>query len=482
LFKKKSTGINFDKYNDIKVNASGNNVPAPIAAFAEGKFHEVLASNIELAGYQKPTPIQKYAIPISLKQRDLMACAQTGSGKTAAFLFPVLSLLLTTDAPVLPRGRKAYPSALIMTPTRELALQIYEEAQKFTYRTQLKAVSVYGGTNIGDQIRQIQRGCELVIATPGRLKDLLERNVISLSLIQFLILDEADQMLDMGFEREIRGIVEDYDMPSKRQTSMFSATFPQSIQRLAADFLENHVFLAVGRVGASSGNITQSVVHTPESKDKDSALMDVLSKCDGLTIVFVETKRKANWLENWLCDQNINAVSIHGDRTQQEREAALYAFKSKRAPVLVATSVAARGLDIPNVTTVVNYDLPSKFDDYIHRIGRTGRAGHKGNAIAFVNKHSRNLDQVLDTMKQADQKIEAWFTKLVRSSRSQRIRRSNRNGPIRDFRRGRASEAPSETFVQTTGLWNQGPPSVDSTVSTTPADEEDDESGCDDAW
>jgi len=473
LFKKKTTGINFDKYNDIKVDVSGENVPEPLKQFSDGKFHEVLASNIELAGYANPTPVQKYAVPITLSGRDLMSCAQTGSGKTAAFLFPVLSLLLTTDAKSAPKGggyrRKAFPSALIMTPTRELALQIHDEASKFTYRTGLASVAVYGGQRIGDQIREIQRGCNLVIATPGRLADMLEREILSLSMIKFLIFDEADQMLDMGFERDIRKIVEEYDMPRERQTSMFSATFPRSIQMLAGDFLNDYIFLAVGRVGSATENITQKVVYTKDVGDKDDALMRTLSTCEGLTIIFVETKRKADFLEGWLIDQRINAVSIHGDRSQYEREEALQIFRDGKAPVLVATSVAARGLDIPNVTMVINYDLPSKFEDYVHRIGRTGRAGNTGNAVAFVNEQSRNLDQLLQTMKDSNQTVEDWFLKMVRASGGSRY--NNRRGgggrqPQRDFRNNNSGNQrdvrSNDRFGQRNNYgsqsYNQGPP------------------------
>lgn len=444
LFSKKTTGIDFKKYDDIRVDVSGQNVVPPIQEFAEGKFHEVLVSNIDLAGYANPTPIQKHGIPTALASRDLMACAQTGSGKTAAFLFPVLSLLLTSERVEAPQRQRGYrrevrPAALILTPTRELALQIYDESRKFTYRTGLKAVAVYGGQPIGNQIRECQRGCDLVIATPGRLMDMLERRVLSLEAIQFLILDEADQMLDMGFERDVRTIVLDHGIPPERQTSMFSATFPVNIQRLAADFLTDHIFLAIGVVGSVGQNITQQVVYAGNKREKDDKLMQVLSEAEGRTIVFVETKRAADSIEVWLLDQQINAISIHGDRTQYEREDALAAFRAGRCMVLVATSVAARGLDIKDVMLVINYDMPSKFEDYVHRIGRTGRAGHRGTACAFVNEDSRNLLELLDLLKESEQEIEPWFEKLARQSGfgggRRRGGRGGRNNPQRDFRR-----------------------------------------------
>lgn len=265
---------------------------------------------------------------------------------------------------------------------------------------------------------------------------MLERRVISLAAIQFLILDEADQMLDMGFERDIRTIVLDRDMPQERQTSMFSATFPVRIQRLAADFLDDHIFLAIGQVGSVGQNITQKVVYAEGKRDKDEQLLRVLSRSEGRTIVFVETKRSADAIENWLRDQRINALSIHGDRSQWEREEALSNFRAGRCMVLVATSVAARGLDIKDVVLVVNYDMPSKFEDYVHRIGRTGRAGHRGTAIAFVGESSRNLSELHDLLRESKQEVEPWFAKLARSSGSGwggRGRRNNR--PQRDFRR-----------------------------------------------
>jgi len=419
-------GIDFKRYNDIPVDVSGENTPDPIGHFAEGKFHEVLASNIQLAGYSVPTPVQKHAVPISLAGRDLMGCAQTGSGKTAAFLLPMINLLMTTELPPLPDSRhrgRVFPSGLILAPTRELATQIYSEANKFTYRTGLRAVVVYGGQSIVLQFKELERGVDIIVATPGRLVDMLERSRVSLEAIQFLIFDEADRMLDMGFEPQIRQILEKYDMtpntPSgqsahRRQTSMFSATFPKEIQRLAADFLVDYIFLAVGRVGSATENITQLVEYTPDHL-KDDALMKILPGCEGLTLIFVETKKSATQLESWLYKNGINATSIHGDRTQEEREDALYRFRKGHCPVLVATSVAARGLDIPNVLMVINYDLPSNIDDYVHRIGRTGRAGHRGTAIAFINESCKILREVFDLMKESKQDIEPWFSRMVSS-------------------------------------------------------------------
>lgn len=358
-----ATGINFDKYADIPVEATGQGVPEPVTEFKPEHLDEALLLNIELARYKTPTPVQKYSIPIVHLKRDLMACAQTGSGKTAGFLFPILSSMFSSGpraAPLDNSGnsytsrRKAYPTGLILAPTRELVSQIHDEARRFAYRSWVRPAVVYGGADIGQQIRQLDRGCDLLSATPGRLVDLIERGKISLANIKYLVLDEADRMLDMGFEPQIRQIVEGGDMPGvlERQTLMFSATFPREIQFLAKSFLKEYVFLSVGRVGSTSENITQRVEYV-DDQDKRSLLLDLLvaeTSSSGLSLVFVETKRMADSLCDFLCVKGFTAASIHGDRTQREREAALHDFKTGRAPILVATAVAARGLDIPNVS------------------------------------------------------------------------------------------------------------------------------------
>ena len=293
--------------------------------------------------------------------------------------------------------------------------QIHEEARKFAYRSWVRPAVVYGGADINQQLRSIERGCDLLSATPGRLVDLIERGRISLSNIQYLVLDEADRMLDMGFEPQIRRIVQGEDMPStaERQTLMFSATFPRDIQMLAKDFLKDYVFLSVGRVGSTSENITQKIEYV-EDHDKRSVLLDILAsqpKEDlGLTLVFVETKRMADMLSDFLMGNNLPATSIHGDRTQRERETALQTFRTGRTPIMVATAVAARGLDIPNVTHVVNYDLPSDIDDYVHRIGRTGRAGNTGVSTAFFNRGNKNIVRdLLELLREANQDIPGWL-------------------------------------------------------------------------
>ncbi|TYJ55617.1 ATP-dependent RNA helicase ded1 [Cryptococcus floricola] len=445
-----STGINFDRYADIPVEISGEGAPEPVTEFTSPPIDPVLIENIMSSRYTTPTPVQKYSIPTIAQGRDLMACAQTGSGKTGGFLFPILSALYTYG-PVAPpaevdsgfrgyggRGRKAYPTALILAPTRELVSQIHEEARKFAYRSWVRPAVVYGGADIRQQMSQIERGCDLLSATPGRLVDLIERGKISLTNVKYLVLDEADRMLDMGFEPQIRQIVEREGMPGveDRQTLMFSATFPREIQHLARAFLKDYIYLTVGRVGSTSENITQRVEYV-DDQDKRSLLLDLLlaEQTGGLILVFVETKRMADTLCDFLCQRRHNATSIHGDRTQREREAALHAFKSGRAPILVATAVAARGLDIPNVTHVILYDLPTDVAEYTHRIGRTGRAGNVGTSTAFFNRGNLSLGRdLIELLKEANQEVPQWLVEI--SSESRGFGGSSYGGRGRGGRRG----------------------------------------------
>ncbi|XP_042316879.1 ATP-dependent RNA helicase DDX3X isoform X9 [Sceloporus undulatus] len=463
LFAGGNTGINFEKYDDIPVEATGNNCPPHIESFSDVDMGEIIMGNIELTRYTRPTPVQKYAIPIIKDKRDLMACAQTGSGKTAAFLLPILSQLYT-DGPgdalraMKENGRygrrKQYPISLVLAPTRELAVQIYEEARKFAYRSKVRPCVVYGGADIGQQIRDLERGCHLLVATPGRLVDMMVRGKIGLDFCKYLVLDEADRMLDMGFEPQIRRIVEQDTMPPKgvRQTMMFSATFPKEIQMLARDFLEEYIFLAVGRVGSTSENIKQKVVWVDES-DKRSFLLDLLTATgeDSLTLVFVETKKGADSLEDFLFREGFACTSIHGDRCQRDREEALHQFRSGRSPILVATAVAARGLDISNVKHVINFDLPSDIEEYVHRIGRTGRVGNLGLATSFFNEKNVNITKdLLDLLVEAKQEVPSWLENVAYeqhhkggSSRGRSKGRFSGGFGARDYRTSSSSSSSS---------------------------------------
>lgn len=422
-------GINFDAYEDIPVEASGRDIPPAASTFAEIRLGERLSDNIRRCKYVKPTPIQRHAIPIAVAGRDLMACAQTGSGKTAAFCFPIISgIFRSRPFQSLSRYGQtvSFPSALILSPTRELASQIHDEAKKFAYQTGVKIVAAYGGASISHQFRNLEKGVDILVATPGRLVDIIERGRVSLRMIKYLTLDEADRMLDMGFEPQIRKIVERMDMPKPgvRQTMLFSATFPSEIQRLASDFLSNYIFLAVGRVGSSTDLITQKVDYV-EDVNKRNYLMHILhdQKVDGtcgkhaLTLVFVETKKGADALEYWLSMNGFPAIAIHGDKAQMERERALKSFKSGATPIMVATDVASRGLDIPHVAHVINFDLPRDIDDYVHRIGRTGRAGKSGFATAFFSNKNLPLAKALvELMKESNQEVPDWLHQFAETS------------------------------------------------------------------
>lgn len=421
-----STGvIDFDKYENIPVNVIGQNVPKPAETFDDCNLSSFLKLKIKNANYTKPTPVQKNAIPIISSGQDLMASAQTGSGKTAAFLFPFINTLIHKPQNQMKsmsfgRSDPILPKVVIMVPTRELALQIQTEALKFTTGSIVKPCVAYGGTPMGAQLRLLERGCHILIATPGRLKDIIDRQRISLAEVEFLCLDEADRMLDMGFEPQIREIIEQRDMPTKdkRQTVMFSATFPKPIQILARDFLrQGFVYLEVGRVGSTTDLIKQVV---KEIFDKNTEIIKDLQEIDGRTLVFVERKVTAEQLGRYLRSQGINATEIHGDRSQIEREAALRSFKRGVNRVLVATSVAARGLDIDEVKHVINYDLPAEIDDYVHRIGRTGRAGHSGIATSYFSSGDEKLAKdVLQLLTENNQEVPP-FLYLYSSMKSMR--------------------------------------------------------------
>jgi ATP-dependent RNA helicase DDX3X len=388
-----NVGINFQKYADIPVTISGENAPLPIESFSSIKLSPSLVENIQRAKYEIPTPVQKYSIPSVLASRDLMACAQTGSGKTAAFLVPVIERLLQSPIQSQWGNKKTCPRTLILSPTRELASQIHVEVLKFCYKTNLKGQVVYGGASSRDQQRNLQNGCDILVGTPGRLIDMIDRGIVALSSVRFLILDEADRMLDMGFEKDIRKIVEERDMPGPefRTTLMFSATFPKDIRQLATDFLKhNHLFLKVGRVGSTTESIKQNI-KLIQDREKQAEVLKDIKDIKGRTLIFAETKKDTDQLARFLFNQGFQASGIHGDRSQNERESALRSFKSGRIQILVATDVAARGLDIEEVQHVINYDLPKTIDSYVHRIGRTGRAGNTGVATSYFNDTSKGI-------------------------------------------------------------------------------------------
>ncbi len=334
------------------------------------------------SGYTTPTPIQAQAIPVALAGGDLMAGAQTGTGKTAAFALPLLQKLLplanTSASPA-----KHPVRALILTPTRELAIQVEESVKAYAKHTPLRSLVVYGGVDIKTQTPHLKTGVEVLVATPGRLLDHIEQKTLQLNQVQILVLDEADRMLDMGFMPDLKRILA--LLPKQRQNLMFSATFSNDIKKLADDFLTKPQLIEVARSNATNDNVTQKVYQVAQS-DKEALLIQLLKATDSKQVlIFTKTKITASRLSRSLEREGIAADAIHGDKTQQERIKALDAFKSGTVAVLVATDVAARGLDIDQLPMVINYEIPSAPEDYVHRIGRTGRAGALGIAISFVS-------------------------------------------------------------------------------------------------
>ncbi|CAL7945638.1 unnamed protein product [Xylocopa violacea] len=410
-------GINFDKYDNIEVNVSGENVPPPIESFEAAGLRNIVLQNIKKSGYTKPTPVQKHALPIIMSGRDLMACAQTGSGKTAAFAVPIINTLLDKPTDLVINSSCCEPQVVIVSPTRELTIQIWQQIVKFAHNSIIKTVVAYGGTSVVHQGGKLSAGCHILVATPGRLLDFVERKRIQFSSVRFLVLDEADRMLDMGFLPSIERIVDHETMVplGERSTLMFSATFPDEVQHLAKRFLSNYLFLAVGVVGGACSDVEQHFYEVARNKKKD-LLKEILErendagKLEG-TLVFVEMKKKADFIAVFLSENNYPTTSIHGDRLQRQREEALADFKSGRMSVLVATAVAARGLDIKNVSHVINYDMPKGIDEYVHRIGRTGRVGNRGRATSFFDpeEDAHLRGDLVRILKQAGQPVPDWL-------------------------------------------------------------------------
>lgn len=333
-------------------------------------------------GYTSPTPIQQQAIPLALKGGDLMAGAQTGTGKTAAFALPMLhGLLPLSNASTSPAKHPI--RALILTPTRELAIQVEESIRIYAKHTDLRSLVVYGGVDIKTQTPTLIKGVEILVATPGRLLDHVEQRTLSLGQVQTLVLDEADRMLDMGFMPDLKRIVG--LLPKKRQTLMFSATFSPEIKKLSETFLNSPDVIEVAKRNSTAETVTQQA-YAVSSANKHALLIDLLSEPDATqVIVFTKTKLSASRLAKQLEKTGIASGAIHGDKSQQERIQALDAFKNGEIKALIATDVAARGLDIDQLPLVINYEIPTSPEDYVHRIGRTGRAGAKGKAISLVS-------------------------------------------------------------------------------------------------
>ncbi len=340
---------------------------------------------VEDQGYKTPTPVQKQSIPLILEGYDVLAGAQTGTGKTAGFTLPMLHLMQKNHHE---RSRKRSIRALVLTPTRELAAQVAESIALYGRHLPLRSLVIFGGVGANPQIQKLRRGVDILVATPGRLLDLANQKEVDLSKVEFFVLDEADRMLDMGFIHDIRKVLK--MLPKTRQNLLFSATFSNEIKKLAAGFLHNPQYVEVAR-NQTAHQITQ-VVH-PVSKSRKRALLSHLMK-EGAwnqVLVFTKTKHGANRLTTQLEQDGFTASAIHGNKSQTARTKALAGFKAKTVQVLVATDIAARGLDIDQLPHVVNYELPNVAEDYVHRIGRTGRAGNQGQAVSLVSADDKKL-------------------------------------------------------------------------------------------
>lgn len=380
-----------------------------------GLSKPVLAA-LQEAGYTEPTTIQRRTIGLILNGLNVLASAETGSGKTAAFALPIIECLQEP-------GDK--PRALVLAPTRELAMQVSSQFKIFSKNLGLKVVTLYGGTGMDLQLRALKGKVDVIVATPGRLNDHLERKSVDLSAVEMLVLDEADRLLDLGFMPQVRRIVSKVN--KERQTLMFSATIDDRIGRLANEFSEDPVIVKINTERIDAATIDQQFVHVTEF-NKDALLLKLLGDFGAeAVLVFTRTKRKAGWVSDRLQDAKVNSEEIHGDLSQSQREKALKKFRAGEIAVLVATDVAARGLDIPSISHVVNYDLPDTPEDYVHRIGRTGRAGKCGTAVSFISEEQRHL--VRDIEKVVGRTFESTGTAGAPPVRS--------IVPARRFRRGR---------------------------------------------
>ncbi|XP_071734990.1 DEAD-box ATP-dependent RNA helicase 14-like [Rutidosis leptorrhynchoides] len=390
------SGLSPDAYRRRhEITVSGNNVPPPFSSFEDTGFPSQLLQQVLKAGFSAPTPIQAQSWPIALQNRDIVAVAKTGSGKTLGYLIPGFIHLKRTR-----KNPQLSPTVLVLSPTRELATQIQDEAHKFGNAINISCTCLYGGAPKGPQLSELARGTDIVVATPGRLNDILEMKKVSLSEVTYLVLDEADRMLDMGFEPQIRKIVN--ALPTRRQTLMYTATWPKEVRKIAADLLKNPVQVNIGNINELVANKSiKQHVEVLTYMEKHRRLEQIIrSQTPGSKIIiFCSTKKMCDQLARNLT-RPFGAAAIHGDKSQGERDHVLSQFRSGSCPVLVATDVAARGLDVKDIRVVVNYDFPTGVEDYVHRIGRTGRAGATGEAYTFFGdqdaKHASDLLKILE--------------------------------------------------------------------------------------
>ncbi|CAK9807040.1 Probable ATP-dependent RNA helicase DDX43 [Anthophora plagiata] len=421
-------------FNEQENDTEECNIPNPIETFEQAFeiFPEIL-EEIRKQGFTKPSPIQCQAWPILLSGQDLIGIAQTGTGKTLAFLLPAL---IHIEGQPIPRSERNGPSVLIMAPTRELALQIEKEVNKYSYRG-FKAVCVYGGGSRKEQVNVITKGVEIVIATPGRLNDLVEANVLNLTSITYLVLDEADRMLDMGFEPQIRKTL--LDIRPDRQTAMTSATWPQGVRRLAQSYMKKPIQVFVGSLDLAAVHTVLQKIYIIDEEEKTDMMYQFFREMapTDKVMVFFGKKSRVDDIASDLALQGANCQSIHGGREQCDREQALEDLKTGKVQILLATDVASRGIDIEDITHVLNYDFPRDIEEYVHRVGRTGRAGRMGESITFMTRrdwsHAKELINILEEANQevpeevysmAD-RYEAWKEKRANEKQFGRLDRGD---------------------------------------------------------
>ncbi|KAL8458516.1 hypothetical protein ACS0TY_035308 [Phlomoides rotata] len=396
-----------------EITIDGKDVPKPVKSFRDVGFPEYVIQEIAKAGFTEPTPIQSQGWPMALKGRDLIGIAETGSGKTLAYLLP--AVVHVNAQPILAPGDG--PIVLVLAPTRELAVQIQQEATKFGASSKIKSTCIYGGVPKGPQVRDLQKGVEIIIATPGRLIDMLDSHHTNLRRVTYLVLDEADRMLDMGFEPQIKKIVD--QIRPDRQTLYWSATWPKEVEQLARRFLFNPYKVIIGSPDLKANHAIHQHVEILSESQKYHKLVKLLEDImDGSRIlIFMDTKKGCDQVTRQLRMDGWPALSIHGDKSQAERDWVLSEFRAGKSPIMTATDVAARGLDVKDVKYVINYDFPGSLEDYVHRIGRTGRAGAKGTAYTFFTAaNARFAKDLVNILEEAGQKISPELVAMGRGA------------------------------------------------------------------
>ncbi|KAJ4124198.1 ATP-dependent RNA helicase dbp2 [Fusarium equiseti] len=396
-----------------QMTIAGTDVPKPVETFDEAGFPRYVMDEVKAQGFPAPTAIQSQGWPMALSGRDVVGIAETGSGKTLTYCLP--SIVHINAQPLLAPGDG--PIVLVLAPTRELAVQIQEEMKKFGRSSRIRNTCVYGGVPKGPQIRDLSRGVEVCIATPGRLIDMLEAGKTNLRRVTYLVLDEADRMLDMGFEPQIRKIIG--QIRPDRQTLMWSATWPKEVRALASDFLNDFIQVNIGSMELAANHRITQIVEVVTDMEKRDRMIKHLEKTmenkENKILIFVGTKRIADEITRFLRQDGWPALSIHGDKQQNERDWVLDQFKTGKSPIMVATDVASRGIDVRNITHVLNYDYPNNSEDYIHRIGRTGRAGAKGTAITlFTTDNQKQARDLVNVLTEAKQQIDPRLVEMTR--------------------------------------------------------------------